>query len=661
MTDTTILSKVVFPDPEDPDILPLYVDVDEWTEVVTTKEPDPRAVRHRRGVIAQEVEASPLRISHRNAGSMISGRRSLEVPKGERVSLGTYFNAFPASYWRRWTSLDGVHLRISTHGTGDVVVYRSNARGVIQTVATSHVQGEQISGFALPFDNFLDGGWYWFDLVSRGKDFGLREADWCAPEGAEPRSEGSLTISITTLNRTAYCLALLASIAADVDTVAGLDEILVVDQGSEAIRDHEQFPVVSAALAGTLRLIEQPNVGGSGGFSRGMLEVVESARADFIMLLDDDVAIDPESIRRAHAFARFTREPTIVGGHMFDMYDKTKLHAYAEKVDLWPFMWGPVTPDRHDFGTLNLRQTEWMHRRFDVDYNGWWMSLIPRTVLEEIGLSLPLFIKWDDAEYSLRAAEHGVRTVSLPGAAVWHVSWVDKDDSRDWQAFYHARNRLVAGLLHSPHDHGGRLPISNLASDVRHLLTLDYATVAVRQLAYESVLAGPDALHSELTTRLAQVRGTRAEYAESTLHKDTAAFEPLPATAYFGESREANGPFPIDRSLRDILKSAVPRHWLRRPRPDAVAHPQSHLPHGTPWWRLPDLDSFLISNAEGSGVTHHVRDRAEFRRLLMSSIRHNLRIRKRWSTLRSEYRSALPRITSVETWRRTLRGGKQAP
>jgi len=28
-----------------------------------------------------------------------------------------------------------------------------------------------------------------------------------------------------------------------------------------------------------------------------------------------------------------------------------------------------------------------------VDYNGWWMTLIPVEVIREIGLSLPLFIK----------------------------------------------------------------------------------------------------------------------------------------------------------------------------------------------------------------------------------------------------------------------------
>ena len=78
-------------------------------------------------------------------------------------------------------------------------------------------------------------------------------------------------------------------------------------------------------------------------------------------------------------------------------------------------------------------------------------------MIREIGLSLPLFIKWDDAEYGLARQAAGFPTVSLPGAAVWHVSWIDKDDLVGWQAYFHERNRLITTLLHSPYPKGGRV------------------------------------------------------------------------------------------------------------------------------------------------------------------------------------------------------------
>jgi galactofuranosylgalactofuranosylrhamnosyl-N-acetylglucosaminyl-diphospho-decaprenol beta-1,5/1,6-galactofuranosyltransferase len=656
VSNSNLLAKVIFPDAGDPDVIPLYLDADEWTELRQELRPDSRMVQHRRGPIPKEVHASPLRISHINAVTMVTGRRSIVIPSGSRVSLGTYFNAFPASYWQRWTRLDGVRLSVRTSGPGDVTVYRSNARGVVQTVATTRVHGEESTDFDLKLDNFLDGGWYWFDLISRGEPLTLVEADWLAPDSSSTAIEpvGNVTISITTLNRTAYCLAVLESIGADPDTLSILDEVLVVDQGTDRIRAHDSFERADAALDGRLRVIEQANVGGSGGFSRGMLETVEAGRSDFLLLLDDDVAVEPESIRRAHAFASRCVEPTIVGGHMFDMYDRTKLHAYAESVDRWNFMWGPITPDRHDFTSSNLRQTRWMHRRYDVDYNGWWMSMIPVRVIREIGLSLPVFIKWDDAEYSLRAADHGFRTVSLPGAAIWHVSWVDKDDSRDWQAFFHARNRLIAALTHSPFAKGGRLPISNLAADVRHMLTLDYYAVWLRQLAYQSVLDGPETLHPEMKSRLPDIRSHAGEFRETTLNRDPFAYNSFPATAYFGDDPGADGSRPVGRSAIAFAVRNSWRHWTKPVPPASADHPQSHLPHGTPWWKLPALDSFALSNAEGSGVNWHLRDPKRFRSLLVSSIRSNLRIRRRWSKLSRTYREAIPQITSPEQWRASL-------
>ena len=66
-----------------------------------------------------------------------------------------------------------MRLSVATRGAGDVAVYRSNARGVVQTVLTRRVDGDTTSVFDLPFDKFLDGGWFWFDLISSGGEFDL--------------------------------------------------------------------------------------------------------------------------------------------------------------------------------------------------------------------------------------------------------------------------------------------------------------------------------------------------------------------------------------------------------------------------------------------------------------------------------------------------------
>ena len=40
------------------------------------------------------------------------------VEANRRLTFGTYFNAFPASYWRRWTTFDSVRLSVRVRGRG---------------------------------------------------------------------------------------------------------------------------------------------------------------------------------------------------------------------------------------------------------------------------------------------------------------------------------------------------------------------------------------------------------------------------------------------------------------------------------------------------------------------------------------------------------------
>ena len=215
-------------------------------------------------------------------------------------------------------------------------------------------------------------------------------------------------------------------------------------------------------------------------------------------MMDDDVVCEPEGIIRAVTFGDLARRPTIVGGHMFSLFAKSRMHSFGEIVQPWRFWWQTRLDgfSDWDFGARNLRSARWLHKRADVDFNGWFMCLIPRVVLEEIGLSLPLFLKWDDAEYGLRAKDAGYPTVTFPGAAVWHVPWTDKNDGLDWQSYFHQRNRFVAALIHSPYPRGGRMIQESLNHQIAHLVAMQYSTVELRHQALLDVLDGPDALHA---------------------------------------------------------------------------------------------------------------------------------------------------------------------
>ena len=260
-------------------------------------------------------------------------------------------------------------------------------------------------------------------------------------------------------------------------------------------------------------------------------------------MLDDDVECETEGIIRAITFGDLCRRPTLVGGHMFSLFAKARMHSFGEKVEPYRFWWGAapgVFPD-WDLAGRNLRSARWLHARVDVDYNGWFMCLIPTQVIDEIGLSLPIFIKWDDAEYGLRAKAAGYPTVTFPGAAVWHVPWTDKNDALDWQSYFHQRNRFIAALLHSKYPHGGRMVQESFNHQVKHLVSMQYSTVELRHQALLDVLAGPGRLHEELGTKLPEIRTLAKQFTDARVESDRDAFPEIKRTKLPRKGREGTG------------------------------------------------------------------------------------------------------------------------
>ena len=642
-TTTRVLQRFVLPADGDSDILPLYAEGEIISVAPVTKED-------------RDDETAQIGIAettHQSPGQIVS-RYSYRIPAQSRSSFGTYFNAFPAAYWRRWTIVERVILRVTVSGSGSVIVYKSNARGASHRVDSARIAPEPSElVFELSLNTFGDGGWYWFDVAADSEDAVVEAARWEAQVPAEtPR--GRATIGITTYNRPTDCATVLGQLGASDTLPEVLKEVVVVDQGNKKVVDDDRFPAARESLGAGLRVINQPNLGGSGGFSRGMYEAMEGG-ADYVLLLDDDVRVDPEGIVRAVAFADLARVPTIVGGHMFSMYERTMLHAYAEHVQPWRFWWGAVKGTRpdHDLATAPLRTTAWLHQRADADYNGWWMCLIPTSVVRRIGLSLPFFIKWDDSEYGLRARGAGVPTVSFPGAAVWHVPWTDKDDSLDWQAYFHERNRLVAALIHSQYKHGGHVVTESMQGQIKHLLSSQYSVVELRLRAIEDILTGPGHLQAGISTIVPKVRALRSDFDDAIVEKDPDAFpevrrEKLPRRGEdLGYPKTVVG--RIAMAAKGSVKQILPVKTM------SLDHPEARVPWSQArWWMLSQFDSAIVSNSDGSGASWYHRDTGRFRQLLARSVVLHRRLRREWEELHAEYQASVGEVVSPEAWARTF-------
>src|SRR6478609_5093358 len=590
-------------------------------------------------------------------------RTTLEIGAESEVSFATYFNALPASYWRRWSVLESVVLRVELTGSARVDVYRSKATGARITVggapASSDDSGEPATvEFEIGLDPFEDGGWIWFDITTNAK-VTVHSAGWYAPVPAPGRA--NVAVGIPTFNRPADCVNALAALTSDplVDEVIGA--VIVSDQGAKKAVDHPDYAAAAAPLGNRLTIHNQPNLGGSGGYSRVMYEALKNTDCEQILFMDDDIRVEPDSILRALAFNRFAKTPTLVGGQMLNLQEPSHLHVMGEMVDSENFMWTNAvnTEYDHNFAKYPLNDEEeprskLLHRRIDVDYNGWWMCMIPRQVAEELGQPLPLFIKWDDADYGLRAGEHGYPTVTLPGAAIWHMAWSDKDDAIDWQAYFHLRNRLVVAAMHWDGNVGG-LIASHMKATFKHLLCLEYSTVAIQNKAMDDFLAGPEHIFSILESALPDVRAMRQEFPDAVV-LESATTLPTPSDKRW--RKKVNIPTnPLSIGLR-LTRGVV--HQLKQHDPVHHRRPQINVAtQDARWFSLCKVDGVTVTTADGRGIVYRQRDRAKMAELLRESVKRQAQLGRKFNRMRKVYRDALPVLTSKQSWETVLDSGEQ--
>ena len=654
-TVTRLLQRQIMPVDQELDAIALYVDLEEIKLDASKYEIGGNKSAKDLNNAAIRQSTSTGRTVHPD---QIVSRTGFAVPAGEKVSFGAYFNAFPASYWRRWTVVTDVTLTLEISGAGaSVVVNKSTADGRSQKVDAATVEGERATlSFDLSLKPFVDGGWYWYDVVAGTSDAVVESAEWTAQVPADRTEHGTVDVAITTMNRPDFCAKLLQQFGTE-ELLPYLDTVFVMEQGTQKVADSDFFADAEKGLDGRLRVIEQGNLGGSGGYARGQLESVRKGTATYTLLMDDDVVCEPEGVIRAVTFGDLCRRPTLVGGHMFSLYAKSRLHSFGEIVQPWRFWW--QTPldgySDWDLAARNIRSSRWLHKRVDVDFNGWFMCLIPREVIAEIGLSLPLFIKWDDSEYGLRAKEAGYPTVTFPGAAVWHIPWGDKNDAVDWQAYFHLRNRFIAALLHSPYPKGGRMIRESLNHQIAHLVSMQYSTAELRLKALEDVLAGPEALHGMLATKLNDVNAFRKQFTDAQLHADR---DDLPPVRRSKPPRKGKDIVEVPGRLSSLISAGVAplRHAIKQPRELSRNYPEAEIrAMDAKWWKLASYDSAVVSMNDGSSTALYKRDLGAFRELMKRTLAIHEQYRREWPELAQRYRTALKDITSLEAWDETFR------
>lgn len=596
---------------------------------------------------------------------VLLGRTKVQLSRGQTLNTDAYFNRLHAGYWFRWTTVDDVEVRVGGQGHARVVVRRSTPSGIETTAQV--VEGDLAEGLTaeVSLAQSAAGGCIWLEIEALDDEVIVEDAGFWAQ--TDEQLDLRTDIAVCTYNRPQDVLSLLKSLNRDDACAQVVNHVWVVDNGEESFEDLPGSADVVKSFGDRLSHLFQPNLGGSGGFSRGLYEAAYNSDSPSVLLLDDDVLIEPEGVRRAVVFEALAKRPIVVGGPMLNRAKPTELHSSGEWVDTDKMIWGPAPGAREAIDLKTDRQDDII----DVGFNAWWSCLIPTEAVRELGLGMPFFIKYDDVEYGYRLARGGYRTVTLPGSAVWHEPWTLKDDAIDWTNYFHTRNRLVFTALMSA-GLPEKVQKRRIAAVLRHILLRDvlrnvlrraFATAAGADLAMRDFLRGPDALREPLQDTVARVRADRKNYpdAESgvptggTGDRPTTIRKPVPKTKA-GIPRAALREFgiPVPKPLLPIPPSWVAkvradpwRIWELPRNTDEVPELPKVADH---YWGLMDHPDVWVATVDGGKTSRRTRDPRLARDLMKTSQQTAKVVREQFPRLAEQYAAALDDLTSVHTW-----------
>lgn len=611
-------------------------DIEAVRRKLTDHEPSTRLVVQR-GTFA----GPSSRVSDDLYCSIVNGdahRRRFDVTleQGALVHADTYFGRFPASYFQRWTSILEVTVSFDFDGSGEVRLRASDSGGNERTVRTAGLSDSGRLHLTGTLDTFLDGGYLWIEIAASGSRVVVSNVEWtvAAPEVIRPAA-----VAICTFNRADDCAETVAALASDDGVMAGLDAVFVVDQGTDPVAERVLFTEVRETIGDKLVYIRQPNLGGAGGFTRGIFEITELNQHANVILMDDDILCEPETVLRMNAFANVTSEPTLVGAQMLYLMNPLNLHVSGEEADLPKLKAGRWSANSlHDVDLTEKRA----NKRVDAGYNAWWSCLIPAEVVSAIGLPLPVFFQWDDIEFGIRARAHGFATATLPNAGVWHADfhWKDRDD---WAKYFSVRNSLIAAALHSDFEVNALTKL--LAREVTQFaVSMQYGLAHTVLQAVEDFLTGPSILDDGGQSALVSVRAMRAAHPETIKH---------PASAVPGVSASElvtrTATYPPKDSMLDLVLAKRVRDQLQ----GRVRHEFAYIPAAEAhWWHVSLFDRVVVADASQSGVRVRRRNVSEARSVAKRVANVMRRFRSEGSDVQRQFRDAVPDLTSRENWAR---------
>ena len=562
----------------------------------------------------------------------------------QRYDFVSFLNSFSLKKWMQYTDLKTVSLSIKAKGHFILRLtsyYRETELVVKKCLVEKEYQLDTEQEILLEYpatnDTLLA---FELDTLS---DCQLFSAGYLGAFSDVPKKNVELSIVTTTFKKEAFIrrnvLKLKEELLSDPD-IGSHVQVYVIDNGRSL--DVGEFQ------HSNIHVCPNKNVGGSGGFARGMLEVLhQESPATHILLMDDAVLLLPDSIRRTYQLLMHLKpeyQDHFISGAMLDYERKNLLHEDIGHV-YSDGSYRPLKPERDMAYLLHVCMNEETPYYRKHQYAAWWYCCFPVEVVKKNGLPLPLFVRGDDVEFGLR---NQAKIITMNGICVWHMGFRYKF-SGSMELYQTFRNSLIYQA------------ISGVCSDIdfmpriwrtyrSRMLALDYNGAEQVLDAVEDFLKGPDFIAQPNGEVIMKQQGQKNERLSS-LTEGLDRLAEIPA--YDGELFFAPPRNPLHTFLYRLTYNGhrLCPQTLLSDKIEVVPYDWYYSPEKFFWKK-----SLLAVNPFTRQGVLRTLDKARYKKLQKRYAQIMAEYKKMGATVRQQYRNQFGFFSSEEFWKKYLFG-----
>lgn len=323
--------------------------------------------------------------------------------KGSGCAFDTFFNSLTIQTWKNETPVRQIKLRLFGKGEFFIRIRRHKLHTEMRHLSEQKITLTE-QGVDVDFGNLEDHteGMLFFELISLADDNFINKGFYYTE--LAPVNSVKLGIVITHFNRKHYVLPAIDRVSKDLlqdpyfkDKIS----LIVVDNSQNITPEEAQCAIV----------IPNQNLGGSGGFTRGLMYLEDQKDYTHCLFMDDDASCEIESIRRAYALLQYTTtEKFAVSGAQLRELAPTVIHekgACFRKQRIASLHHGRDI--RHVHELLLAEQNE-----LQANYGAWWFFAFK--IKDVSHHPFPFFVRGDDISFSLY---NNFKVCTLNGIGVW--------------------------------------------------------------------------------------------------------------------------------------------------------------------------------------------------------------------------------------------------